>query len=50
MHTAFWDVLRDDLSADPPRYEHIIKLIGEAKEVCFLFSGFYINFVGFQGS
>jgi hypothetical protein len=38
MHTAFWDVLREDLASDPPRYEHIIKLIGEAKEVCFLFS------------
>jgi hypothetical protein len=36
MHTAFWDVLREDLSAEPPRYEHVIKLIGEAKEVCFL--------------
>ena len=33
MHTAFWDVLRADLSSDPPRYEHVIKLIGEAKEV-----------------
>ncbi|CAF0875829.1 unnamed protein product [Adineta ricciae] len=32
MHTAFWDVLGEDLKADPPRYEHIIKLIGEAKE------------------
>ncbi|CAF0801926.1 unnamed protein product [Adineta steineri] len=32
MHTVFWDVLREDLAADPPRYEHIIKLIGEAKE------------------
>ena len=33
MHTAFWDVLREDLTADPPRYEHVINLIGEAKEV-----------------
>ena len=50
MHTAFWDVLSEDLKADPPRYEHIIKLIGEAKEVSFvlsipsisfLFNGFY---------
>ncbi|CAF3803194.1 unnamed protein product, partial [Rotaria sordida] len=32
MHTAFWDVLREDLTSDPPRYEHIVKLIGEAKE------------------
>ncbi|CAF1190845.1 unnamed protein product [Rotaria sp. Silwood1] len=32
MHTAFWDILKEDLSADPPRYEHIVKLIGEAKE------------------
>ncbi len=37
MHTAFWDVLRDDLAASPPRYEHVVKLIGEAKEVCFFF-------------
>jgi hypothetical protein len=35
MHNVFWDVLKEDLSANPPRYEHIIKLIGEAKEVCF---------------
>ena len=35
MHTAFWDVLREDLSAEPPHYEHVIKLLGEAKEVCF---------------
>ena len=33
MHTVFWDVLREDLAADPPKYEHVIKLIGEAKEV-----------------
>ncbi|CAF3447699.1 unnamed protein product [Rotaria socialis] len=32
MHTAFWDILRADLVADPPRYEHVVKLIGEAKE------------------
>ncbi|CAF3773772.1 unnamed protein product [Rotaria sp. Silwood1] len=32
MHTAFWDILKEDLSADPPRYEHIVKLIGEAKD------------------
>jgi hypothetical protein len=44
MHTAFWDVLRDDLSADPPRYEHIIKLIGEAKEVCFFVVQFLYKF------
>jgi hypothetical protein len=36
MHTVFWDVLKEDLSVDPPRYEHVIKLIGEAKEVCFV--------------
>ncbi|CAF4802126.1 unnamed protein product [Rotaria sp. Silwood2] len=32
MHKAFWDVLREDLSSEPPRYEHIIKLIDEAKQ------------------
>jgi hypothetical protein len=36
MHTAFWDVLREDLAANPPRYEHVVKLIGEAKEVRYL--------------
>lgn len=35
MHTAFWDVLKEDLLADPPRYDHMVKLIGEAREVCF---------------
>ena len=33
MHNVFWDVLREDLSVNPPRYEHIINVIGEAKEV-----------------
>lgn len=33
MHNAFWDVLREDLAADPPRFEHVVNLIGEAKEV-----------------
>lgn len=38
MHTAFWDVLKEDLTANPPRYDHIIQLIDEAKQVClFLF-------------
>ncbi|CAF1167609.1 unnamed protein product [Didymodactylos carnosus] len=32
MHSAFWDILREDLQADPPRYEHVVNLIGEAKE------------------
>jgi hypothetical protein len=52
MHTVFWDVLRGDLAADPPRYEHVIKLIGEAKEVCCLIEMeyFQINFLCFLGS
>jgi hypothetical protein len=52
MHSVFWDVLKEDLAADPPRYEQIIKLIGEAKEVCCLIEMeyFQINFLCFLGS
>ena len=53
MHTAFWDVLREDLAADPPRYEHVINLIGEAKEVRIeikekLFIYELVRFLGFE--
>uniref|UniRef100_A0A1I8PQ93 T-complex protein 11-like protein 1 n=1 Tax=Stomoxys calcitrans TaxID=35570 RepID=A0A1I8PQ93_STOCA len=34
MHKAFWDILREQLSADPPSYEHAIQLLAEIKE-CF---------------
>ena len=36
MHVAFWNILKEDLAGDPPRYEHLLQLIGEAKEVRFL--------------
>ena len=35
MHVAFWNILKEDLAAYPPSYEHLLQLIDEAKEVCF---------------
>lgn len=32
LHKAFWDVLRDQLHATPPQYEHAIQLLAEIKE------------------
>ncbi|XP_075159176.1 T-complex protein 11-like protein 1 isoform X2 [Haematobia irritans] len=34
MHKAFWDVLREQLSANPPQYQYAIQLLQEIKE-CF---------------
>lgn len=33
MHDAFWDLLREQLNADPPVYDHAISLLGDIKEV-----------------
>lgn len=33
MHDAFWDLLREQLNADPPVYDHAIALLGDLKEV-----------------
>ncbi|XP_061488342.1 T-complex protein 11 homolog isoform X3 [Rhineura floridana] len=33
LHTAFWDVLREQLSKVPPDYSHVIKLLKEIKEI-----------------
>ena len=33
VHQAFWDVLQEDISKDPPNYEQAIKLLAEIKEV-----------------
>lgn len=40
MQDAFWDLLREQLSADPPCYDHAIALLGDIKEVCGLNYGF----------
>ncbi|CAG0882179.1 unnamed protein product [Cyprideis torosa] len=32
MHQAFWDLLRNDLSSDPPRYDQAISLLAEIKD------------------
>ncbi|XP_037920173.1 T-complex protein 11-like protein 1 isoform X2 [Hermetia illucens] len=34
MHKAFWDVLREQLSQDPPCFNHAIQLLADIKE-CF---------------
>lgn len=33
MHDAFWDVLRDELNSNPPKYDHAIALLDDIKEV-----------------
>ncbi|CAB4007460.1 Hypothetical predicted protein [Paramuricea clavata] len=33
VHQAFWDVLQEDISKDPPNYEQAIKLLAEIKEI-----------------
>lgn len=33
MQDAFWDLLREQLNADPPTYDHAISLLGDIKEV-----------------
>lgn len=33
VHQAFWDVLESELNAEPPEYEHAIKLFEEIREV-----------------
>ena len=32
VHQAFWDVLESELNAEPPEYEHAIKLFEEIRE------------------
>lgn len=34
MHKAFWDLLREQLEANPPTYGHAIQLLADIKE-CF---------------
>uniref|UniRef100_A0A8C8RPT0 T-complex 11 like 1 n=1 Tax=Pelusios castaneus TaxID=367368 RepID=A0A8C8RPT0_9SAUR len=37
VHKAFWDCLETQLSEDPPKYDHSIKLVGEIKEALLSF-------------
>ncbi|XP_008841348.2 T-complex protein 11-like protein 2 isoform X1 [Nannospalax galili] len=37
VHQAFWDVLEADLSAEPPQYEHAIRLFEEIREILLSF-------------
>lgn len=32
LHKVFWDLLREQLSSDPPCYDHAIQLLDEIKE------------------
>lgn len=32
VHQAYWDVLESELNADPPEYDHAIKLFEEIRE------------------
>lgn len=37
VHKAFWDHLESDLNAEPPKYEHAIKLFEEIREILLSF-------------
>uniref|UniRef100_F7HF97 T-complex 11 like 2 n=1 Tax=Callithrix jacchus TaxID=9483 RepID=F7HF97_CALJA len=37
VHQAFWDVLASELNADPPEFEHAIKLFEEIREILLSF-------------
>ncbi|XP_075810109.1 T-complex protein 11-like protein 2 [Microtus pennsylvanicus] len=37
VHQAFWDVVKADLSADPPQYEYAIRLFEEIREILLSF-------------
>lgn len=37
VHQAFWDLLESELNADPPEYEHAIKLFEEIREILLSF-------------
>ena len=33
MHSAFWNILSEELNDDPPRYDQALHLLEEIKEV-----------------
>ncbi|XP_023613019.1 T-complex protein 11-like protein 2 isoform X5 [Myotis lucifugus] len=37
VHQAYWDVLESELNADPPEYDHAIKLFEEIREILLSF-------------
>jgi hypothetical protein len=37
MHKAFWDLLRQQLAAEPPCFDHAIQLLADIKEVKLLY-------------
>lgn len=37
MHKAFWDVLRDEISKNPPDYNHAFLLLHDLKDVCIFY-------------
>ncbi|RVE56653.1 hypothetical protein OJAV_G00223610 [Oryzias javanicus] len=37
MHKAFWDMLREELNDDPPKYQFAIKLLEEIREILLSF-------------
>lgn len=45
MHKAFWDVLRDEISKDPPNYNHAFLLLNDLKDVYTIFFFIYKKFV-----
>lgn len=44
MHDAFWDLLREELNSNPPKYDHAIALLGDIKDVRKIQSFIYPEF------
>lgn len=36
MHKAFWDLLRTEITSDPPEYTQAMVLLAEIREVCII--------------
>ena len=44
MHKAFWDVLEEEIKAEPPQFKHAFDLLIEMKIVSsFLYSNHFLN-------
>lgn len=42
VHKAFWDILSNELSQDPPIYTQALRLLKEIKDVCYNYSSIFI--------
>ena len=50
VERAFWDKLRDDLTQQPPQYQHAFKIIEEIKQMLMELAGLKRNHIHSQVS